>query len=168
MDAPSVDALAHDEGAVQPPVSVREDQYAFWHQAFKTVQATAGAVEEAIATWLEKKGLTATSVKHIWMSADLEGFEIREGKAPPDSERPFYLQGMNLNICEFVLPGIVIGVIGPGGKKEYMRVRRNLKAGELEGLLRQIENNKAREANHARELSEDSQPRTPSDSGAVL
>lgn len=96
-------------------------------------------VEGAIAKWLQDKGLTATSAKHIWLHEDLETFEVREGVAPLDKDRPEYLKGQPLTICQFRLPGVVIR-FREVAEERFARLRRNPRAGEMEAFVKSLGN----------------------------
>lgn len=131
-------------------------------EAYEKLQIIKQDVEQAIAEWLTSKGLTATTIKHIWPSPDFNEYEIREGAAPPDLDRPVYLRGVQLNVCQFRLPGVVIK-IKESQEEKYFRLRRNPKKGEMEAMLKSL--SRSGEAN---ELRKDPQPGPSTNSGAVL
>jgi hypothetical protein len=130
-----VEVLAKAELANPETVS---PEYERWQKANRAIQELGPMIEATIAEWLQEKGLTATTTKHIWLFDDLETYEIREGQEPADALRPDYLKGIRLNICQFRLPGVVIK-FKESEEERYFRLKRTPKAGELEALLRQLE-----------------------------
>ena len=136
---PTVEELAQEEHARDDaPATVPPENYETWKKARDVIDALAGETETAIAEWLTNKGLTATTAKHLWLYEDLERFEIREGKAPEDDERPAYMHGLNLNICEFRLPGVVVAYMDDSTKK-FIRLKRNPRKGELEAYIAKLQ-----------------------------
>lgn len=134
-----IDDIAQEELARDDaPATVPPENYELWKKARTAVDKLAGATEAAIAEWLTERGLTATTVKHIFLHEDLEQFEIKEGPAPPDDERPAHLHGLDLEICKFKLPGVVVAYMDQTTKK-FVRVKRNPRKGELEAVIRQLE-----------------------------
>lgn len=103
-------------------------------KAWDKVEAIAGEVEAAVAEWLQAKGLTSTTAKHIWLESDLETYSLREGAAPRDDKRPDHLKGIPLTICQFRLPGVVIR-FREGPEERFARLKRNPKAGEMEAFI---------------------------------
>lgn len=134
-----IDNIAQEELARDDaPATVPPENYELWKKARAAVDKLAGETEMAIAEWLTARGLTATTVKHIFLHEDLERFEIKEGPAPPDDERPAHLHGLDLEICKFRLPGVVVAYMDEQTRK-FVRTKRNPRNGELELLLRQLE-----------------------------
>ena len=121
---------------------------AIWQKAYDTIVQVGPEAEAAIAVWLQDRGLTATSAKHVWIGEDGTSYEIREGVAPIDEFRPTYLQALPLTICQFRLPGVVIKFT-ESKEERYLRLKRNPKAGELEELIKSL--GKTNEASAAKE-----------------
>jgi hypothetical protein len=59
--------------------------------------------------------------KHLWFFDDrLDHYELREGNAPSDSERPDYLKSLDLWINPSELPKDILKELVPGGRFEKL------------------------------------------------
>jgi hypothetical protein len=64
-------------------------------------------VELELHAQLLGRGITATTPKHVWY-LKRSGFVVREGYAPADPERPYFLRGLTLDLCTARLRGTVV------------------------------------------------------------
>ncbi len=70
-----------------------------------TLRYTRERLQIEMSAFLLSRGLTAAPPKHLWFENGQ--YVVRDGCAPPDSERPYRLRGLDLNLCVGRLQGQV-------------------------------------------------------------
>lgn len=83
-----------------------------------TLRYTRDRLELELNARALSKGLTATPPMHLWYDKTT-GWTARAGYAPPDSQRPYRLRGLDLNLCVHRLKGTVkhVGKVRPHARR---------------------------------------------------